>query len=228
MIRLARQDIRRLVEQTRAELSSHDTDDMAVPTWLHWNPLIRWLFWRRLAVIETLADLGSEDAVLDFGCGVGLLLPTLAARAGTVYATDLRMHYARTLNEQHGLGVRFIDELGDLPDGTLDVIVAADVMEHLEDPDEWARRFARKLKPDGRLIISGPSENALYRLGRWVAGFGGKGEYHHTNIAGLAGTIESVGYRTLRRRRLPFGWLPMLFEIIEFGRPPSPEEARHG
>jgi SAM-dependent methyltransferase len=225
MIRLSRGEIRRLIQQTRAELSSHDTDDMAIPTWLHWNPLIRWLFWRRLEVVSELADLTPADAVLDFGCGIGLLLPTLCERADQVHATDLRLHYARELDKQRQLGVGFINDVDELPAEFLDVIIAADVMEHLDEPADWARRFAGILKPAGRLIVSGPSENALYKLGRFVAGFGGKGEYHHTNIAALVEDIRSVGFTPLRRRKLPFGLLPTLFEVIEFRRPDTLRQA---
>lgn len=224
MIRLSRAEIRRLVEQTHAGLSTHDTDDMAIPTWLHWNPLIRWLFWRRLEVISEFADLAPAHAVLDFGCGIGLLLPTLASHAGDVCATDLRPHYARTLDEQRQLGVTFIDDIDQLPAESLDVVIAADVMEHLHEPADWARRFARILKPAGRLIVSGPSENALYRIGRFVAGFGGKGEYHHTNIAALIEDIRSADFAPLRRRKLPFRLGPTLFEIIEFRRPDTLRE----
>ena len=60
-------------------------------------------------------------------------------------------------------------------------------------------QLASKLKPDGVLIISGPSESALYRLGRKIAGF--DAHYHETNIFAIEeaakAELELVDVRSL-------------------------------
>jgi 2-polyprenyl-3-methyl-5-hydroxy-6-metoxy-1,4-benzoquinol methylase len=216
--RPSRSAIRELVARPVRGMTDHDRDEMAIPSYLHWNPLIRWLMWRRYELVAELAALGPGQRVLEFGCGMGLFLPTLAARAGTTYAIDLFPAYARALVASRGLPVTFVDDVDALADGSLDTIVAADVMEHLDAPRDWVERFRRKLVAGGKLVVSGPTETVVYKLGRIVAGFAGKGDYHHTNIARLRDDITSGGFRLDQRRTLPFDVPPHLFEVLAFVR----------
>lgn len=209
-------EIRDITTSTLAGMSDHDRDEMAIPSYLHTNPLIRWLMWRRYEAIARYLDGLDGNTVFEFGCGLGLFLPELHTRFQRVFATDLFPDYARTLCERRGLGTQFVPNLGAVPDASLDALVAADVLEHLRDLPAYLAEFALKLKPGGRLIISGPTENRLYRLGRVIAGFAGKGDYHHTNIDRLIADITQHGFSPLRTRRLPFRFAPALFKITEF------------
>ena len=216
IVRTSRAEIRHLVDARVPGMTAHDRDEMAIPSYLHWNPLIRWLMWRRYEVVAELAELRPATRVLEFGCGIGLFLPTLAARAGTVYAVDRFPQFAQALVASRGLRVTFVDSVEAVADATLDTIVAADVMEHLEVPREWAALFRRKLVPGGRLVVSGPTETPLYQLGRLAAGFAGKGDYHHTDITRLHDDITAVGFRLARGRGLPFAMPPHLFKVLAF------------
>jgi 2-polyprenyl-3-methyl-5-hydroxy-6-metoxy-1,4-benzoquinol methylase len=210
--------IKEVVSTDFPEISSHFKDEMAIPTYLHSNPLIRWLFWKKHEVIAEFATIDSEDTVLDFGCGIGVFLPTLCHLAGKVYATDLFPQYAKMLTQQLGLKVEFIETLSALSNTSLDVIIAADVLEHLHDATELLGIFAAKLRPKGRLVVSGPTENSMYKLGRRIAGFGQKGDYHHTNIYQLTALIETNGYQAVKSTMLPFPlpFLPCLFMVAVF------------
>jgi SAM-dependent methyltransferase len=209
-------EIRDITTNTLAGMSDHDRDEMAIPSYLHGNPLIRWLMWRRYEVIAHYLDDVDGNTALEFGCGLGLFLPELNARFDRVFACDLFPDYARALSERRKLNTRFVPNVGAVPDASLDVLIAADVLEHIRDLPVYLTEFALKLKPGGRLIISGPTENHLYRLGRTIAGFGGKGDYHHTNIDRLIADITQQGFIPLRTRRLPFRCAPALFKIAEF------------
>ncbi len=202
-------------------ISSDDRDEMAFPSYLHSNPLIRWLMWRRYEVIARIADAGPDTSVLEFGCGSGVFLPELCARGATVYAIDLLPVYAQRLVESRKLAVNFVQDLSNLADGSVDIIVAADVLEHITDLQPYLEQFVTKLAANGRLIVSGPTESWLYRLGRIAAGFAGKGDYHHTNIDHLILAIKNHGFQVESIRQLPFPLLPPLFKVIEFRRPQS-------
>jgi 2-polyprenyl-3-methyl-5-hydroxy-6-metoxy-1,4-benzoquinol methylase len=154
--------------------------------------------------------------VLEFGCGIGVFLPTLCEQCGEVFAIDLFPQYAKNLCKDLNLTVTFIENISDLPDEKLDLITAADVMEHLEDPLAYINIFKKKLKNGGKLIVSGPTESSVYKIGRTVAGFRKFGDYHHTNINDLKKIIRQNGFDLIKTISLPFVFPPYLFKVCEF------------
>lgn len=216
MKKLTRTEIEEIIRNTNAQIPEHDRDEMAIPSYTHSNPLIRWLMWRRYEAIERLANMAPDITVLEFGCGIGLFLPTLAVAERQVYAIDLFPQFAETLVERMGLSVQFAPTIDDIPDRTLDVIVAADVLEHVDNLPWWIQTFHRKLKPGGKALVSGPTENIAYRIGRYVAGFSGKADYHHTNIDAIRTAFEENGFQTERNTSLPFAFPPQLFKVFRF------------
>ncbi|MEM7468600.1 MAG: class I SAM-dependent methyltransferase [Pseudomonadota bacterium] len=209
-------DIRTATEIQITNISEHDRDEMAIPSYLHGNPLIRWLMWKRYDTIAELLNPATDKHVLEFGCGVGLFLPHLHKNSAKTYAIDLFPQYAQNLTQKKSISPKFIESLEDIPDASLDTIVAADVLEHIEELDHYLEIFRRKLKSGGQFLVSGPTENFVYRIGRIVAGFAGKGDYHHTNIDKLICDIETGGFRLDIAKRLPFSYLPTLFKICAF------------
>ncbi|MBN1193307.1 MAG: methyltransferase domain-containing protein [Coriobacteriia bacterium] len=192
-------------------------DEMAIPTLLHANPLITWLFHRRYATIAELLDVPAGGSVLDFGCGVGCLLPSLTRAGLKVHAIDLVLDYARVVDSQLGLNVSFAESLFDLPDNGLDAIIAADVLEHVEDLNELLNLMRQKLRSQGCLVVSSPTENFAYRIGRLIAGFAGKGGYHHADASVVEGTIAaSDAFRIDKTRTLPWNIPPHLFSVARF------------
>jgi len=85
-----------------------------------------------------------------------------------------------------------------------------DVLEHVDDLERTLFDIRRIMKPEGLLIITGPTENALYRCGRRLSGF--SGIYHQRNIY----DIESEALRgfQLLKRRVLFPLCP-LFLVLE-------------
>lgn len=213
--RLTRREVLELTRPPVGAMSADDRDEMAIPSYSHPNPLIRRLMWARYDAIHALAGTGPGGTALEFGCGMGLFLSTLTREFETVYAIDLFPQYARALAERSGIEVRFVDDLDRVPDGTVDLIVAADVLEHVDDLAGWIARFRGKLRPGGRIVVSGPTE-VFYRLGRWMAGFGGKGHYHHTHIDAIRAVFEAGGLRVSAARCLPFPFPPYLFKVFRF------------
>lgn len=222
LIRLSQKEIRQVIRTYAVgEIPGKVQDEMAIPTYLHPNPLIRWLFWRRYELMMQIGQFNNKQTVLEFGCGIGMFLPTLCAYCGKVLAIDLFPQVARGLVHSRGLSVTFLGDMDDIPDKSLDLLLAADVMEHLSDPAEWARKFRRKLKPSGQLLVSGPTENIIYKVGRQIAGYGGKGAYHHTNIDKLHQVICVQGFTPLTVAILPFPYLPPLFKVYAYSNSPT-------
>ncbi len=190
-------------------ISPADQAEMAIPSYLNKNPLVRAMFWRRYDEVYHLADLQTELTVCEFGCGIGAFLPTLAAEAGKVYAVDLFPQYASELARRLDLEVTFAEDMSHIPNGSLDLIIAVEVMEHLDEPVQCTRLFGEKLKPNGRLIISGPTESWLYKLGRFLVGYNKYHDYHQHDVYQLRRIIGENGFALQKTIRFPSPLLPL-------------------
>ena len=216
--KISQQEITDIVSISLSHISSEAKDEMAIPSYTHKNPMIRWLMWKRYECASEMAAFSKDMNVLEFGCGIGLFLPEMSRMNAKVYAIDLFPEYAEILSNKFDLNVRFIRCLSDLQDGSVDIIIALDVLEHIHDLSDYLTKFRHLLKRDGCLIVSGPTENIFYKMGRIAAGFHDKGDYHYTNIDDIFNQIEEAGFSLATVRKLPFVIPPCLFKIGEFRR----------
>jgi methionine biosynthesis protein MetW len=99
----------------------------------------------------------SARRVLDLGCATGTTGAALKQRqAVEVVGVELEPEYAREAATR-------LDHVitGDVetatPDGRFDVLIAADVLEHLRDPWAALRRYAQQLEPGATVIVSLPN-----------------------------------------------------------------------
>lgn len=191
--------------------------EMAIPSYLHWNPLIRWLMWKRLAVVQGLCTGLRIDTVVDFGTGIGVMLPFLTGISDRVIAIDKHIEPATELckrYELHGVELVEVDTLPlPLPDHSVDLILCLDVLEHIDDLQEITQELTRILKPGGMIVVSGPSENLIYRLGRLIAGFQNRATYHRRNVTDVNRFLAA--HLTLEQRKVLFQPI-RLFEISVF------------
>jgi 2-polyprenyl-3-methyl-5-hydroxy-6-metoxy-1,4-benzoquinol methylase len=186
-----------------------DQAEMAIPSYLNRNLFVRAMFWRRYDAVYRLLDLRPEMTVCEFGCGIGAFLPTLAAETQKVYAVDLFPQYAQELAQRLNLAITFSNDLSTIPDHTLDLLIAVEVMEHLDDPAAYTQLFAKKLKPTGRLIMSGPTESRLYKLGRFLIGYNKYHHYHKNNVYHLKKIISSNDFILEKIVTFPSPLLPL-------------------
>jgi SAM-dependent methyltransferase len=119
---------------------------------------------RRATAAHLLDLIGVHVAggrLLDVGCGHGLLLDEARRRGFDVVGLELSRTAARHARETLGLDVREVplEEFGAW-DG-FDVVVLADVLEHLDDPVAAVERCARLLRPDGALCVVTPDPSSL-------------------------------------------------------------------
>jgi 2-polyprenyl-3-methyl-5-hydroxy-6-metoxy-1,4-benzoquinol methylase len=202
----------------------HATDEQGGPMYLQALAVSRWIFWKRLAITCQLLATRRGTACLDFGCGFGLLLPYLSRRYDAVYAVDLVPRFAKDFlarwaaayhEEPDNITILSGGEDLALPEHTLDLILALDVLEHVENLPQVVSQMARLLKPDGLLFVSGPTENWLYRLGRWigqrVAGPEFSGHYHRRNIYDIQDELDrTFAVKIVRRLVYPLTFFVLL------------------
>lgn len=182
--------------------------------------MIRWLFVRRLQTILQMVKRGPHRRVLDFGCGAGLLTMNLSTICERVYAYDVELTVVSQAVQEFGASnvrvLRGAHWWKRLAPASLDAIVAADVLEHIQALEATATLLGGILAPHGRLVISGPTEHFVYRVGRWLAGF--RNEYHQRNVSEIRQVLESQGFRLQEQKRLPFPVLIDAFHIFSMVR----------
>jgi ubiquinone/menaquinone biosynthesis C-methylase UbiE len=111
-----------------------------------------------------LVDLPPTAAVLDLGCGTGVVTRAIAARdgfAGTVTGIDQSPEFiaaAQRLAADDGVGDRVQFAVGDvhaldLPAATFDAVVAHTLISHVRDPLAVLAEAARVVRPGGSVAI---------------------------------------------------------------------------
>jgi methionine biosynthesis protein MetW len=135
---------------------------------------------------HALAVLPEGGSVLDLGCASGGLLALLRPRAGLLAGLELSQTAARAAAEVGDLVVQGALEDPVLPfeAGAFDLVVLADVLEHLADPLTALRRATGWCRPGGTVLISVPNvAHWVARLtllrGRWPANDSGTFDASH-------------------------------------------------
>jgi len=165
-------------------------DEAGFPAYSHPNPFINWLFWQRLhTAMKHIEQSAPFERVLDFGCGSGVMLPFLSQNSNHVTAFDIDLHPLDRVKQHIPLAanVTVLDAnqtpISQLPQNSFNLINALDVLEHVHDLPQTLTQLMSLLKPGGQLVVSGPTENILYQIGRKLAGPEYSGAYHERGIA---------------------------------------------
>ena len=104
---------------------------------------------------------------LDVGCGAGLLAEPLARLGANVTGIDASpevVAVAREHAEAMGLDIDYRSgDVGNL-EGRFDLITCMEVLEHVADPALFISALAKRLAPNGLLILSTPNQTGWSRL----------------------------------------------------------------
>jgi 2-polyprenyl-3-methyl-5-hydroxy-6-metoxy-1,4-benzoquinol methylase len=209
---------RAAMRQVLSEAEPGRLDEIGFPAYSHTNPLINWLFWKRLhIVIDHLEGDAPYDRVLDFGCGSGVMLPFLSKVSRSVLAADVDLvplgHMMKHVPLSANVQVVDIstEPISQEAPGSFDLIVALDVLEHVRELGETTDQLLRLLKPGRQLIVSGPTESLLYRFGRRLAGPEYSGDYHERGVDEIMHMLDK---KAIMRPIASLYWPAPLFEIF--------------
>lgn len=136
----------------RARNDPRRYDDL-VGEW--WRPggafaALHWLAAARAAVIPPADRPGA--LLVDIGCGGGLLAPGLAGRGYRHVGLDLMVSAAQVA-AAHGVAALVADATAvALRNGSADVVVAGEILEHVTNPEAVVAEAARLLRPGGLFV----------------------------------------------------------------------------
>ena len=178
-----REQIIPFLSSTFKKSQKNALNEQAVPSYLHSSFLVRETFWLR--IVQAHAQAKTGERVLDFGSGLGAMLPW-----------HLKSYRETHLYDSHPMVMQHLEELKknepytdlklhmtlqslkELPENYFDTIFALDVLEHVDNLPDVLVELKRLLKPKGKLVVSSPTENWIYKFSRNFGGEGYKGEYH--------------------------------------------------
>jgi len=178
------------------------------------NPAIRWLTNRWVANLDQVfqriaAEPGAPECALEVGCGEGVIAQRLHHHVGEVVALDLPDAGLRARWHRYPQPRFLHANAHALPfaDKRFDVVVAAEVLEHLPDPDRGLAELARV----GRrhLVLSVPQE-PVFRgcnllAGRYLRDLGNTpGHLNHWTRRGFTRFVASVA--EVHQVTSPFPW----------------------
>ena len=159
----ARHALKVLRPQLLADIGVHDLEETAYPVYMNSFPPAAYLGWSRVIHAQRLLlEGGRRSSALDFGSGLGVMLPFLAQTYDQVLAFDLDSRASALLVDHLHLSSVDLEQSLGTAEREFDAVVALDVLEHVEGLDEIYAQLLLRTSAQGRWVISGPSENWAY------------------------------------------------------------------
>jgi SAM-dependent methyltransferase len=161
----------------------------------------------------------APGAILDVGCGRGLMLAELRSRRWRTVGVEMSEAASHHAREVLGLDVRVGDLAGcRFDEASFDVVTLFHVLEHLPDPDGSLAEARRVIKPEGRLVVEVPNFGSLQ------ANLGGGRGFHvdaprhlsHFTRAALLQSLRRAGFEpiSVATHSFEFGYYGMLQSLL--------------
>ena len=154
-----------------------------------------WWYLGRRRIIQSLVEKicktlnNPNPRILDVGCGTGANLKMLAA-FGRAEGVDISQQAVDFCHER-GLDSVKLGAIEHLPyeDGSVDLVTALDVVEHLDDDVAGLREMRRVLRRDGRILLFVPAFMFLWGVQDDVSN-----HRRRYTLPGLLKAVEAAGF----------------------------------
>ncbi len=192
----------------------------------HPNALIRHHTNKRIRLILKLLNAQDSDTILDLGCGSGQILKRIGrGKITAIDLSDTAVHAAKELakHEPHIVNVvKGNAENTGFKNNTFDKVICADVIEHVQHPENLIKEAYRITKPGGTVIFAVPNEdtgdfavsviNILKKIGfrKQFAATDSERHWHlhHTNLNFFKKRNSGL-FRIVRVERSPHYFFPI-------------------
>lgn len=133
---------------------------------------------RRFEMITSAAGDRIDGTILEVGCGIGLYLEKLGQLSTNLHGLEYELSRGIEAKKRIDRIVNGAGEALPFSNGTYDLVLSNEVIEHVQDDRQTVREMVRVLKPGGRLVLFCPN--------RWYPfethGIYWRGKYHFGNI----------------------------------------------
>ncbi|MBI2138808.1 class I SAM-dependent methyltransferase [Candidatus Woesearchaeota archaeon] len=159
------------------------------------------------AALSLLEGIGKGAKIVDLGCGRGFIVEELRKRGFRNIA------YCDLVDNFDGKVVLMDFNRGlDFPDGSFDVAISTEVVEHLENKYQFFREVKRILKKDGIFIFSSPNLNNIFNrtvflFKKRFIEFNAKEQPHHVNPFFL---WQLPGFFSIEKTAFNRGFIPLV------------------
>jgi len=163
--------------------------------------------------------------MLDIGCSMGYYLAAARRLGWTPYGTDISRHALKVANA-HGAGTFWSLHPDGFPDWLppLDVVTAAQVIEHLHDPIDYLSALRGHMVSGGVIYVQVPNFQKLLRQGPEKPYMGPPEHAQFFTIETIRRTMEKAGWEVVQYPKLRpstigpklWQWLPEL--VFEYPR----------
>lgn len=121
-----------------------------------------WELSRTDVILKNLSDLDICGDILDVGCGDSYFDEKLIKTFPTInnlYGIDINLEKPFENGKAH-----YVNSYDDLKDKKFDFILLMDVIEHIEDDNQFIKEIKTYLKKDGIILITVPAFQSLYSI----------------------------------------------------------------
>ncbi|TAN07173.1 MAG: methyltransferase domain-containing protein [Rhodanobacteraceae bacterium] len=179
----------------------------------------RWRRYLDVSAAHTLDTLDPREgeSILDAGCGTGLLLRRVAARAPGAHLVGIDLTLAMIRRADAKLSGLLVGDVCRLPLAreSLDAVVLASVLQYLPSLDCALSEIVRVLRPGGRVVITawGEGRVCMRTLGRWLR-WRGKADVHLHPRDDLVASCEDHRLSIRREQTYSVGPLWRLLTVV--------------
>jgi len=133
---------------------------------------------RRFEMVREAAGERMHGSVFEAGCGVGSYLFRLQKEARQAVGLDIELERTSQAHLGADQVVCGAGESLPFPDGSFDLVLSNEVLEHVQDDRAAVGEIVRILRPGGRLVLFCPNRGYPFE----THGIYWRGRYHSGNI----------------------------------------------
>lgn len=122
--------------------------------------------------------IGTDKKILDVGCGMGYISNLMVKKGNFVVGLDVVDGDQNEFQNMQKINFDLRSDWCQVINEKFDIVLAAEIIEHLFDTDKFLQNIYNVLKDDGILIISTPNVASLGRRLMLLLGFNPNLEFH--------------------------------------------------